>query len=119
MDKVKLPKLVAESIGNLLSANYTWTKDDLFYVILNPNKTIPKEEFLVDVNVLRGYAKSRELLLARALINGYEVEQTPEDKVRDRYEFYISCEDRKERGRAMGIKEALDILGKQIKGVND
>ncbi|MBG9882737.1 hypothetical protein OIO07_03365 [Bacillus paralicheniformis] len=67
------------------------------------------------------------LTLAAALINGYEVEKTPEEKVREYYaanyqrheqsmprskdDFYTS-------GVAEGVRNTLDSLGIKIEGVN-
>lgn len=67
------------------------------------------------------------LRFATALVNGYEVEKTPEEKVREYYatnyqrheqslprskdDFYTS-------GVAEGVRSTLDLLGIKIEGVN-
>ena len=67
------------------------------------------------------------MTIAAALINGYEVEKTPEEKVREYYaanyqrheqsmprskdDFYTS-------GVAEGVRNTLDCLGIKIEGVN-
>ncbi|MED1148918.1 hypothetical protein P4T97_06740 [Bacillus paralicheniformis] len=67
------------------------------------------------------------LTIVAALINGYEVEKTPEEKVREYYaanyqrheqsmprskdDFYTS-------GVAEGVRNTLDSLGIKIEGVN-
>lgn len=67
--------------------------------------------------------------LAAALINGYEVEKTPEEKVREYYEeAQRRCKARSETGdieglwynagRGYGVVDTLDILGIKIEGVN-
>lgn len=66
------------------------------------------------------------MTLAAALINGYEVEKTPEEKVREFYQRY-DCDSRmypaemyfraKETQRI--IKCTLNYLGVQIAGIND
>jgi hypothetical protein len=110
--KAKLPKNVADAIDYYRSFNMT-------------NRALLEEIYDPQANQ-SGQAINRWLcgnderydVLYTALVNGYEVELTPEDKVRERYNLYISCEDRKERGMAIGIKEALNILGIKISGVN-
>lgn len=65
--------------------------------------------------------------LADALINGYEVEKSPEQKVRDYYESNyakhekskpFSGEDHYTTGVSQGIKRTLEHLGIKIEGVN-
>ncbi|MGY5350536.1 hypothetical protein [Bacillus subtilis] len=66
------------------------------------------------------------LTLAAALVNGYEVKKTPEEKVREYYEslwsdycdsddsfIEVACES----ARA-AVKESLNLLGIKIEGVN-
>ncbi|WP_025851665.1 hypothetical protein [Bacillus velezensis] len=78
-------------------------------------------------NVLGGkLAKLDPLTLAAALINGYEVEATPEDRVREYYDelqekqrtsqsrgvtFSLECE-------REGVINTLNLLGIKIEGVN-
>ncbi|MEK5298687.1 hypothetical protein [Bacillus sp. FSL R5-0659] len=65
--------------------------------------------------------------LAAALINGYEIVMTPEEKVRDYYESNyakhekskpFSGEDHYTTGVSQGIKRTLEHLGIKIEGVN-
>ncbi|MFF2413473.1 hypothetical protein [Bacillus safensis] len=65
--------------------------------------------------------------LASALINGYEIVMTPEEKVRAYYESNyakhekskpFSGEDHYTIGVSQGIKRTLDYLGIKIEGVN-
>lgn len=66
------------------------------------------------------------MTLAAALVNGYEVEKTPEEKLREYYEslwsdycdsddpfIEVACES----ARA-AVKETLNLLGIKIEGVN-
>jgi len=62
--------------------------------------------------------------VAAILINGYEIEQTPEEKLVERFRY---CEQRwgwhqddetEMRATANAIKETLDTLNIQIKGIN-
>ncbi|QXN69880.1 hypothetical protein MAWWA_69 [Bacillus phage vB_BspH_Mawwa] len=67
--------------------------------------------------------------LATALINGYEVEKTPEEKIKEYYEEALKChrESKYEwdvesmqyhSGRIDGVRKTLTILGVDIEGVN-
>ncbi|AFJ62018.1 MULTISPECIES: hypothetical protein [Bacillati] len=69
------------------------------------------------------------LTLATALINGYESEPTPEEKLRDYYEHINRSRDeryvagdieakRHNAGVLTGIRNTLDLLGIEIEGVN-
>ncbi|MFL6977082.1 hypothetical protein R7M47_05405 [Bacillus inaquosorum] len=69
------------------------------------------------------------LTLAAALVNGYEVEKTPEEKVREYYEGIKRTRDEKylaggiegkrfHDGALVGICIALDYFGIKIEGVN-
>ncbi|MCY7439377.1 hypothetical protein [Bacillus altitudinis] len=64
---------------------------------------------------------------ASALINGYEIEKSPEQKVRDYYESNyakhekskpFSDDDCYTTGVSNGIRQTLDLLGIEIYGVN-
>ncbi|MEC1507036.1 hypothetical protein P9D42_15430 [Bacillus haynesii] len=66
------------------------------------------------------------MTLAAALINGYEVEKTPEEKVREYYEelcdefdcAYWSSDEIKYLCKKQAVRETLDKLGMKIEGVN-
>ncbi|WP_226570338.1 DUF1642 domain-containing protein [Bacillus stratosphericus] len=67
------------------------------------------------------------LNFAAALINGYEIEKTPEEKVREYYAFnhderckVLTASPRGQytSGVADGIRKTLDLLGVKIEGVN-
>ncbi|MCY8754771.1 hypothetical protein [Bacillus haynesii] len=67
------------------------------------------------------------MMLAAALINGYEVEKTPEEKVREYYEKLCDGYDRaqfyEDQGKYLLMKRAvrrtLGALGIKISGIND
>lgn len=65
--------------------------------------------------------------LAAALINGYEIEKSPEEKVRELYNYNhekhersdaLSPEDYYTAGIDWGIRQTLNHLGVKIEGVN-
>lgn len=60
--------------------------------------------------------RSRRIeIIMKALVNGYEVEETPEDKVRD---YYLSYEREQHWTACNHIKSVLELLGITIEGVN-
>lgn len=81
-------------------------------------------------NVLGGKLAKLDLLtLAAALVNGYEVEATPEDRVREYYEWLKRSRDERhlagdvegkrfKAGLLQGVLNTLDYLGIKIEGVN-
>lgn len=67
--------------------------------------------------ILGGELEDLDIMtLAAALINGYEVEKTPEEKVREYYESHGGSPSAEERKAA--IRETLYKLGIKIEGVN-
>ena len=69
------------------------------------------------------------MLLAKALVNGYEVERTPHDQLREYFEIntawiedpgsYEPTERQRFLGRNQGVLRTLNILGITVEGVND
>lgn len=65
------------------------------------------------------FKESEFMLIAAALINGYEVEKTPEERLKERYVDYMTSQEYSiYRAKAYAIEEALNILGIKIEGVN-
>ncbi|PJH95302.1 hypothetical protein C7H81_01755 [Bacillus subtilis] len=69
------------------------------------------------------------MTLAAALVNGYEVEETPEERVRQYYEGVRNSRDERylagdiegkrfHAGALVGISNTLGLLGIEIEGVN-
>jgi|GEM_PF-2673191 len=115
MEKVKLNQEQAEALE---------------YVI---NRNNEKEIILAHANDPEGWLdkaaplKSLDFdVLVKALYNGYEIEQTPEDKLLEVYKKYESAGLQewhpisRERHHLIcqGIKLAVDTLGLKIKGIN-
>ena len=57
--------------------------------------------------------------LIRALYIGYEVEQTPEDKVRDYYNSHLRTDLSSDHYTKKAIVVTLNLLNIKISGVND
>lgn len=125
MSKVTLPKEVAEAIATLRAKgyeNFTIMRMGHEAVFSQPDLTIKRWAF--DDNG----AGNPDLLMS-ALVNGYEIEQSPEDKLREYYEgcreaYFVASntgnlsERRYQLGKTVAIKEALRILGIKIEGIN-
>ncbi|MGG1419095.1 hypothetical protein ABE220_09490 [Bacillus subtilis] len=94
-----------------------WTKSD----VLEYHATGEWLEHCYSLNDLDN------LTLAAALVNGYEVEKTPEEKVRElynkhRHEAACSFTDEGTNlslGKAFGIKEASKVFGVNVEGWDD
>lgn len=109
MDKVKLPKQVAESIEKLRSHDFEVTNHDIIYAFAASKSN----EYPALVEFASNDRNFDTLL--KALVNGYEVEQTPEDKVREFYQDRLNAED---HSQVNGILFTLNAFGKKIEGVN-
>jgi hypothetical protein len=106
MEKVVLSKDVAEAIERWLT---TRTKEELLKLHAEDDcGWIMVYESLIGVPLMT---------LASALVNGYEVEATPEEKIKNVYDCY-SCDTRYDIGVRYGIRRTLELLGKPIPGVN-
>jgi hypothetical protein len=115
--KVKLPKNVAEAIEQVRLSYKSGCEYDLLF--LNRERYGKMEEIGLYVY------ESRENMMRyfQALVNGYEVEETPEDKVREYFGLYSgnfrdSHEHRHALGVTQGVRETLNILNIKIDGVN-
>lgn len=116
--KVHLPRDVAEAISNLQQrrANYEIVRSVFGgYAGDDPNE-----------NKIFRWARvndERFTELLSALVNGYEVEKSPEDKVREYYDDIRALSEKYEepydKGTVDGIKFTLDALGITIEGIND
>ncbi|MCY8493711.1 hypothetical protein [Bacillus inaquosorum] len=115
--KPTITKEQADALLHLYSAE--WTKSD----ILEYHVTGEWQERCYSLNDLD------TLTLAAALVNGYEVEKAPEEKVREYFEKTKRTRDERNsagdhEGRRFhngvldGIISTISILGIQIEGVN-
>jgi hypothetical protein len=113
-DKAKLPKEVVNALDDFRDTygGYEW-------MVM---AAIIREQFEKESHaevVIREFAKKDQqnfVMIMQALVNGYEVEQTPEDEVRDIYNRYLSPYN---GIGASAIRDCLDALNINIKGVNE
>ncbi|WP_035389592.1 hypothetical protein [Bacillus sp. UNC125MFCrub1.1] len=111
--KPEITKKQAEAITYLRGLS----RDDE-YILRN------HREYIMNCAVLN---KLSLVSLAAALINGYEIEKSPEQKVREFYDYNhekherseaLSPEDHYTAGTDWGIRQTLNHLGIKIEGVN-
>lgn len=119
-EKVVLPKRVAETIEYLREER--GVSYHSIYLIATRVIDIHSDEAIhlrKYVNI--GSRKTKYLELMDALANGWEVEQTPEDKLRELYGNLVhkEFEDSRSWGARKGIEKTLEILGITIEGIND
>lgn len=123
-EKVKLPKKVANAM-DALDLNNEAEKKWAFFNI----STLEKENLEPYAVTIKNYFHPHYLYLAAAIINGYEVELTPEEKIQEKFIEWRRLVD--EHGDASQIFEydkhkhflwaartILDILEIKIEGVN-
>lgn len=118
MTKVKLPREVAKAIDAILAGNED-NRMNRYGIITrldnqkelgrNPEMLILNEYF----NVIEWNSPRHPHTLMEALVNGYEVEKSPEDELR---EYYRSGETSTQEAQA--IRATLGILGIKIGGIN-
>jgi DNA integrity scanning protein DisA with diadenylate cyclase activity len=123
-NKIVLPKNVAEAIRHY--TDLADTKTEAFTDILSLGYEAAQSEI-----ILRHFDHDYDELM-EALICGYEVEKTPEEKVREYFAQVKSLREsllgystveimrQADRYRVMerAIKDTLDLLGIKIEGVN-
>jgi hypothetical protein len=117
--KVVLPREVAEAIENVRK-RLGWTDE----VILHKTYTNGWEAEWTEVLNANG-DENKAFLIAQALVNGYEIEKSPEEKVREYYEFWsekltdrdyeLRIEAREKLNGMIFVLNAYDI---KIEGVN-
>ncbi len=124
MEKVTLPKEVAEALESLKAdglSNLRIAADALTAHVVRGTDYFTLRMFLSESN------ENDDILLS-ALVNGYEVEMTPEEQIRELYEeakdnYHSKTSlDRWGEGYAEGVlntvENILDILGIEVEGIN-
>lgn len=103
-DKVKLPKEVVDALDHVKHMGV----HNIIECVVNMSSFECTTQQLSDI---RDYYKSDWRLLIEALVNGYEVELTPEDKVLN---LYITLNI---NGQSL-VRQVLEALDMKIPGVN-
>lgn len=113
MNKVTLPKEIADAMDRTFQHK---TKEQISWAVFNIIK-LNDANLTSDSVIIKNYFKNEDLfLLMEALVNGYEVEQTPEEKVREYFERVMNT---KAPLPHIAVVATLDLLGIKISGVND
>lgn len=121
-----LPRKVADSVKHYRDAGCTNSNIMARVITMNFYNEPFADELYEWAN--KGRGKNREKLM-EALVNGYEVEKTPEEKILDyyheQYMYFQAYSLERDRGKAMvydakidGIKNTLNMLGIEIEGIN-
>lgn len=124
-EKVKLPKKVAESLDEFKGTYEGFEWMVLSAIVSNEDKNSSSGYG----NILKRFAtdsKSDFQKIISSLVNGYEVEETPEDKVREAFQHALneikSLGDHPQvehwKGMKSGIIITLGALNIKIEGVN-
>lgn len=107
MKKIKLPREITEAIEDLRVEGYTDTQ--IVYDVESGKGNRTLNDYFFDVGTPDD--------LMQALVNGYEVEKTPEEMVREFYESLNTSEVWEPKKRD-GVEQTLNILGIKIGGIN-
>lgn len=110
--KVVLPKEVAEAI-EVLQRAFNYGLYELIDVAHSPKDYEDKDEVYY-ITTIDTYSQGKYDDVISAIVNGYEVEKTPEELLRKYYESGDTS-----YHEAMGIRQTLKILGIKIEGVNE
>jgi len=112
-NKVTLPREVVEALDYLRGKG-----NSAFVIVCMAGGTSDEHDSpqkrIVQEFVARDFKNCG--ILMEALVNGYTVEQTPEEKVREYYESYGGSPSANERKQA--VVDTLDLLGIKIAGIN-
>lgn len=126
MSKVTLPKEVAEAIEIIRGCG--WSN---YYIVASTDKPLKDSRpCYEEIEVIRRWAvEGNSDKLLEALVNGYEVEKSPEEELREYYDEcvyfnrdadYLPEEIRNRYGaKVVSINTTLSILGITIEGIND
>lgn len=127
MNKVTLPREVAEVLGAVKTAY------SLFNIIESLRYYGKGRKSMSDSRLEKLHdwcgedeTTEREDLIITALVNGYEVEKSPEDKLREYFDSnnwigedeLVPTERQRMLGRRQGVMKTLNILGIKIEGIN-
>jgi hypothetical protein len=115
-NKVTLPREVAEAI-DYFKLN-RWTNSGIYGISTNVSQSpLTDEDRIRAVAIVRYFGCMKHDLLMKALVNGYEVEKSPEDEIRDYMrELRMQREGLAKIGAILHVLNTLDI---KIEGVNN
>lgn len=114
-NKIVLPKEVAAAI------ECVWNRQEVKGSI--KHLALTNWEFLTrsyDMQAwkMRDYCEKHPIEYMRALVEGYEVEKTPEDIIFEYYRQQAAKDCMRQDQTTFAIRKVLDLLGIKIEGVN-
>lgn len=116
--KVVLPKDVAEAVESIRSVSGTTIVYDLEILRKDTKRGNNLTKLITEYVDEHGPQK-----YFSALVNGFEIEQTPEEKLAEYYDVMIESayglRSTYDGGVVLGIEKTLEILGITIAGIND
>lgn len=113
--KVKLPRGVAEEIEHMRSAGYS---DAVIFLKADSEYSLLQKTYEWAFSSV--FEIENKNILMSALVNGYEVEKSPEDKVREYYDKFSEPDvGRFVESEQYVIAKTLNLLGITIEGIND
>jgi hypothetical protein len=115
-EKVKLPREVIEAIEHYSKSEFGYTKYGVLDCIVGEASSYSMKARSVLISA-HGEGPCWDVLM-EAIINGYEVEETPEERIKETFERFERSEVGREVGFAGGIKFSLNELGIKIEGIN-
>lgn len=111
MDKVKISKERANFLDNFANDKLDW----IFSQLADWNRVEKTTKEMSDLHI---WYLVDPVTVSKALINGYEVEETPEDKVRELYIEQNRSLSEDQLRSDVAIKKVLNLLNIKIEGVN-
>jgi hypothetical protein len=112
MNKSVLPYKVAKAIKNIKARREG--ERTLFNYPAIANHAVKNEDYNA-INVYINQHEDNFKNYFNALLHGFEVEKSPKEKVKERYDDYM---DRSLYVSANAMKETLDLLDIKVEGVN-
>lgn len=114
-DKVKLPREVAEAIESLRSRENGFSDYSIIGMMHNQSNYHPKEIGILNSHMTQDRMHPDDLI--KAMVNGYEIELSPEEQVREYFEDQRNKEFEYKNESDDAIKLVLDLLNIKIPGV--
>lgn len=118
--KVKVSKEVAEAIDDVRSVNYT-DFEIIRDIVEDKGKTAYGTKMPVLIKFAK-YSTENQQTLILALVNGYEIEQTPAAKVAEQYrnlsELFKKFGYERDLAAMQGIEFVAEAYGLKIEGVD-
>jgi hypothetical protein len=111
MDKVLLPKEVADAIHYFLVKG---REKSLFNVPTIASSSAKNKRYKTIFDYIQSSDENFKKYF-NALVNGYEVEFTKEERLKN---YYESCLSNKSTAKVYAIEHTLYLLGIEIEGVN-